>query len=71
MEKVLWELAEEVGMGHDRILISAKVAGGVEDLIDAEEMGPLTLKGLARPVRIWNVRGLAGPGRAKEREPNA
>ncbi len=62
-------LCGEAGAGQ--ILISAKVAGGVEDLIDAEEMGPLTLKGLARPVRIWNVRGLAGPGRAKEREPNA
>jgi hypothetical protein len=53
-------LCGEAGAGQ--ILISDKVAGGVEDLIDAEEMGPLTLKGLARPVRIWNVRGLAGSG---------
>ena len=43
----------------------------MEDLIDAEDVGPLALKGLARPVRIWNVRGLAGPSRAKEREPHA
>jgi adenylate cyclase len=54
-----------------QILISAKVAGGVEDLIEAEDVGPLTLKGLARPVRIWSVHGLAGPGRAPEREPHA
>ena len=62
-------LCGEAGAGQ--ILISAKVAGVVEDLIDAEDVGPLALKGLARPVRIWNVRGLASPGRAKERQPNA
>jgi class 3 adenylate cyclase/CheY-like chemotaxis protein len=62
-------LCGEAGAGQ--ILISAKVAGVVEDLIDAEDVGPLALKGLARPVRIWNVRGLAGPSRAKEREPHA
>lgn len=37
-----------------QILISA----GVERLIDAESVGPLTLKGLARPVPTWSVRGL-------------
>ena len=41
-----------------QILISARVAAAVEGLIDAEDMGPLTLKGLARPVPIWSVRGL-------------
>jgi class 3 adenylate cyclase len=30
----------------------------VEGLIDAESVGPLTLKGLARPVPAWSVRGL-------------
>jgi adenylate cyclase len=44
-----------------QILISARVAAAVEDLIDAEELGPLTLKGLARPVPIWSVRGVAHP----------
>jgi len=48
--------------GGGQILISARVAASVEDLIDAEEMGPLTLKGLARPVPIWSVRGLTSPG---------
>ena len=43
-----------------QILISARVAVAVEDMIDAEDVGPLTLKGLARPVPIWSVRGLAG-----------
>jgi class 3 adenylate cyclase len=62
-------LCSEAGAGQ--ILISAKVAGSVEQLIDAEEAGPIALKGLARPVRIWSVRGLATPGRAKEPEPNA
>ncbi|HKZ04496.1 MAG TPA: response regulator [Methylomirabilota bacterium] len=41
-----------------QVLISAKVATAVEGLIDAEDVGAITLKGLARPVRIWNVRGL-------------
>jgi adenylate cyclase len=41
-----------------QILISARVAAAVEDMIDAEDVGPLTLKGLARPVPIWSVRGL-------------
>jgi class 3 adenylate cyclase len=36
------------------------VAAAVEDLIAAEEVGALTLKGLARPVPTWNVRGLKG-----------
>ena len=33
-----------------QILISARVASAVESLIDAESLGPLTLRGLARPV---------------------
>jgi len=45
-----------------QILIAARVAAAVEDLIDAEEVGPLALKGLARPVPVWSVRGLTSPG---------
>jgi adenylate cyclase len=41
-----------------QILISARVAAAVEGLIDVEDVGPLALKGLARPVPIWSVRGL-------------
>ena len=41
-----------------QILISARVATAAEGLIDAESLGPLTLKGLARPVPVWSVRGL-------------
>jgi class 3 adenylate cyclase len=41
-----------------QILISARVASAVENLIDAESLGPLSLRGLARPVPIWSVRGL-------------
>jgi class 3 adenylate cyclase len=46
-----------------QILVSARVAAAVEDLIDAEDVGPITLKGLARPVPIWSVRGLTSPDR--------
>ena len=45
-----------------QILVSARVAGALEAILDAESLGPLTLKGLARPVPIWSVRGLATPG---------
>jgi len=41
-----------------QILISARVAAAVEGTIDAESLGALTLKGLARPVPAWSVRGL-------------
>ena len=41
-----------------QLLISAKVAAAVEGMIEAEDVGAITLKGLARPVKIWNVRGL-------------
>ena len=46
-----------------QILISGGVAAAVEDVIDAEDVGPLALKGLARPVPIWSVRGLISPAR--------
>jgi adenylate cyclase len=42
-----------------QILASARVASEVEGLIDAESLGPITFKGLARPVPVWSVRGLA------------
>src|SRR6185295_5948158 len=44
--------------GGGQILISARVAAAVEGMIDAESLGALTLKGLARPVPAWSVRGL-------------
>jgi len=46
--------------GGGQILISARVAASVESVIDAEDIGALTLKGLARPVPIWRLRGLKG-----------
>jgi class 3 adenylate cyclase len=41
-----------------QILVSARVAGAVESMVEADDLGPVTLKGLARPVPIWSVRGL-------------
>jgi adenylate cyclase len=49
-------LCGEAGAGQ--ILVSSRVAAAVESLIEAEPMGPLALKGLARPVPIFSVRGL-------------
>ena len=41
-----------------QVLISSYVATAVEGLIEAEAMGSLSLKGLARPVPTFNVVGL-------------
>jgi adenylate cyclase len=49
-------LCGEAGPGQ--ILVSARLAASVEALIEAEDVGPLTLKGLARPVPVWSVRAL-------------
>jgi class 3 adenylate cyclase len=45
-----------------QILIAARVAAAVEGLIEAEEIGPLALKGLARLVPTWSLLGLRPPG---------
>jgi len=43
-----------------QILVSLRVAAEVEDLIEGEEVGPLPLKGFAKPVPACNVLGLRG-----------
>jgi adenylate cyclase len=40
-----------------QILISQRVLGAVEALVDFEELGGLALKGFSRPVRAFNVLG--------------
>jgi adenylate cyclase len=41
-----------------QILVSARVSGAVENIVEGDDVGPVTLKGLARPVSVWSVRGL-------------
>jgi class 3 adenylate cyclase len=41
-----------------QILVSSRVAAAVEGLIEVEEVGSLTLKGLLKPVPALNVLGL-------------
>ena len=41
-----------------QILISSQVAGALEDLVECEEVGALSLKGLVRPVPTLRVVGL-------------
>ena len=38
-----------------QILVHQRVAATIEELADLEEIGPLTLKGLARPVSAFNI----------------
>ena len=38
-----------------QILVSARVAAEVEDLIEAEEVGPLALKGLTKPILAFDI----------------
>ena len=44
--------------GGGQILMSARAAAAVESLVDADDVGSMALKGLARPVPVWSVRGL-------------
>ena len=43
-----------------QILISRRLFGAVEDVVRAEPVGELALKGFSRPVSAYNVTGLAG-----------
>ena len=43
-----------------QILISQRLYGKVEGRVNAEPVGELALKGLARPVKAYNVIGMAG-----------
>ena len=43
-----------------QILVHQRVATTIEDLANLEEIGPLTLRGLLKPVAAFNVAGLRG-----------
>jgi class 3 adenylate cyclase len=40
---------------HDQILVSQSVFTEVQELVEAEPVGELTLKGFARPVPVFNI----------------
>jgi class 3 adenylate cyclase len=44
-----------------QVLVTSRVAAAVEGLVDAEEVGALSLRGLTRPVPTLNVVGLRPP----------
>jgi len=44
-----------------QILVSSRVAGILEEMLDLEEVGTLTLKGFVRPVPTFNALGLKKP----------
>jgi class 3 adenylate cyclase len=46
-----------------QVLISSRVAAAVESLIETEEMGALTLRGLTRPVPTFGVLRMMPDGR--------
>ncbi len=53
-----------------QILISQRVCAAVDDLVEAEPIGDLTLKGFSRPVAAYNVARLKEPlGSQARREP--
>jgi class 3 adenylate cyclase len=45
-----------------QILVSRRLYTAVEDLVDAEPVGELTLKGFGRPVAAFNVRAAKATG---------
>ena len=44
-----------------QVLVTSRVAAATEELIQAEEVGALSLRGLSRPVPTFNVVGLRPP----------
>ena len=44
-----------------QVLVTSRVAAATEELIQAEEVGALPLRGLSRPVPTFNVVGLKPP----------
>jgi class 3 adenylate cyclase len=44
-----------------QILVSSRVAGGLEEQVELEEVGRLTLKGFLRPAPTFNALGLRTP----------
>jgi adenylate cyclase len=53
--EVVERLCSEAKGGQ--ILVSSRVAAAIEEQVDCEEVGALTLKGLLRPVPTFNVVG--------------
>jgi class 3 adenylate cyclase/CheY-like chemotaxis protein len=51
-------LCAEASSGQ--ILISQRVHAAIDDLVVAEPVGELSLKGFSRPTRVYNVLGLVG-----------
>jgi class 3 adenylate cyclase len=49
-----------------QIIISQRTYELVRDMVDAEQVGPLTVKGFQRPVTAYNVLGLKGVRRLSE-----
>ncbi len=44
-----------------QILVSSRVAGVLEEVVDLEDVGPFTLKGFLKPVPFFNARALRTP----------
>ena len=44
-----------------QILVSSRVAGVLEEVVDLEDVGPVTLKGFLKPVPVFNARALRTP----------
>jgi class 3 adenylate cyclase/CheY-like chemotaxis protein len=44
--------------GAEQILVSQRVHAAAEDIVTAEPIGELTLRGFSRPTKVYNVRGL-------------
>lgn len=54
---------------HGQILVSERVFSEVEELVDAEAAGEFTLKGFAKPVTAFSIRGLRADGGADSLSP--
>jgi class 3 adenylate cyclase len=58
-------LCDEAKPGQ--ILISSRVLAAVQDTVTVETAGELTLKGIRRPLEVYNVIGAAHPAQSSGR----
>jgi class 3 adenylate cyclase len=43
-----------------QILVTSRIAQAVAETADTRELGPISFRGLSRPLAVWNVAGLKG-----------
>ena len=43
-----------------QILTSGRLAASIEDIAELEDLGEREMRGMTRPVSVWNIKALKG-----------